>query len=114
MDSCIFCRIASGEIPSNKVYETEDVFAFRDLSPQAPDHILIVPKRHIEKLADTNESDAEIMGKLMLAVSHIAFDLKLDEKGFRVVINNGETAGQSVWHLHVHLLSGRSFGWPPG
>jgi histidine triad (HIT) family protein len=96
------------------VFETGDVFAFRDLNPQAPHHILVVPKRHIEKLADVTESDVNLMGSLLHAATLIAHDLSLDEQGYRVVVNNGETAGQSVWHLHLHLLSGRAFHWPPG
>jgi len=114
MSDCIFCRIISGEIPSNKVLEDEDVFAFRDIAPQAPQHILILPKKHIARMADLRDSDGDVAGKLLTAARHIAQDLGMNEQGYRVVINNGETAGQSVWHMHVHLLSGRPFAWPPG
>jgi histidine triad (HIT) family protein len=114
MGDCIFCRIIAGEIPSSTVMDTEDVFAFRDISPQAPQHILILPKRHIARLASLQQSDSAFAGKLVLAATQIAHDLGMDSEGYRVVINNGERAGQSVWHLHVHLLSGRAFAWPPG
>jgi len=111
---CIFCKIAARQIPSNVVLDTDDAFAFRDINPQAPHHILIVPKRHIEKLADLKDADAGLMGRLFLAATGLAHDLGLDEDGYRIVVNNGEQAGQSVWHIHLHLLSGRPFRWPPG
>ncbi|HEY3294187.1 MAG TPA: histidine triad nucleotide-binding protein [bacterium] len=114
MNDCIFCKIISGQIPSNKILETEDVFAFRDIAPQAPQHVLILPKKHVGRLADLRESDGELAGKLLLSAAKLAHDLGMEQDGFRVVINNGEKAGQSVFHLHVHLLSGREFGWPPG
>lgn len=113
MNDCVFCKIVAGEIPSQKVWEDDDVFAFRDLNPQAPQHILIVPKKHIEKLADVTPEDQTLLGKLMLTAMRIAKETAA-ENGFRVVVNNGESAGQSVWHLHLHLLSGRPFRWPPG
>ena len=112
MSDCIFCKIAAGEIPSKKVFEDDEVFAFRDIQPQAPHHVLIVPKRHVDKLAETNESDQALLGKLLRTASQIAKTERAES--YRVVINNGESAGQSVWHLHLHLLSGRTFGWPPG
>lgn len=114
MSDCIFCMIIGGQIPSAKVAETDDFFAFRDISPQAPQHILVVPKRHIERLDQITESDSAMMGRIMLGISRLAHDLGMDNAGYRVVVNNGETAGQSVWHLHFHLMSGRSFQWPPG
>jgi histidine triad (HIT) family protein len=114
MDDCIFCSIIAGKIPSSKVLDTESVFAFRDINPQAPQHILILPKKHIAKLSDIHSSDGPVLADLMLATLKIAKDQGMDEQGYRVVINNGETAGQSVFHLHVHLLSGRPFHWPPG
>lgn len=114
MSNCIFCRIASGEISSQRVYEDSDIFAFRDLNPQAPDHILIVPKKHLAKLADIGQEDQLLMGKLVVVATEIARQLGLDSGGYRIVVNNGESAGQSVWHLHLHLLSGRTFQWPPG
>jgi histidine triad (HIT) family protein len=112
MSDCIFCKIAEGEIPSQKVYEDEEVFAFRDLHPQAPKHVLIIPKRHIAKLADASSADRSLLGTMLLTASQIARENGMDS--FRVVMNNGESAGQSVWHVHLHLLAGRSFQWPPG
>ncbi|MBU1636418.1 histidine triad nucleotide-binding protein [bacterium] len=114
MSDCIFCKIASGEIPVDKLIDDEDVVAFRDLNPQAPEHILIIPRQHLERLAHADESHSELIGKLILAANKLAKKLKLDESGYRLVINNGESAGQSVWHLHLHLLGGRDFNWPPG
>jgi histidine triad (HIT) family protein len=114
VSDCIFCKIAAGQIPSQKVFEDDDIFAFRDISPQAPQHVLIIPKRHIAKLADVTDTDVSILGKLLISARSIAKSLGMDEQSYRVVINNGEQAGQSVWHLHAHLLSGRPFGWPPG
>jgi histidine triad (HIT) family protein len=114
VSDCIFCKIAAGQIPSQKVFENDHVFAFYDISPQAPQHVLIIPKQHIAKLADTADTDVSILGNLLIAARSIATSLGMDEQSYRVVINNGEQAGQSVWHLHAHLLSGRPFGWPPG
>lgn len=114
MNDCIFCKIIAGQIPSRVVFEDENVFAFQDITPQAPQHILVVPKVHIEKLADLSPEDATLIGKLMVAISHIAREHGMDAQGYRVVMNNGEGAGQSVWHIHAHLLSGRPFRWPPG
>ena len=114
MSDCLFCRIIGKEIPSDTVLDTDEIYAFRDINPQAPHHILLVPKRHIEKLADIKESDAQILGRLLIQATKLAHDLGMDDEGYRIVVNNGENAGQSVWHLHVHLLSGRPFRWPPG
>lgn len=110
---CIFCKIAKGEIPSTKVYENEDVLAFNDIEPQAPVHIVIIPKAHIPSPADITKDNFEIAGKMFLAASEIAKELKL-EKGFRIVSNCGEDGGQSVGHLHFHMLAKRSLEWPPG
>jgi histidine triad (HIT) family protein len=114
MSECIFCDIIAGKIPSSKVLDTETVYAFRDIHPQAPHHILILPKKHVAQLSDVAEVDRDVLADLMVATTQLARELKLVEPGFRVVINNGESAGQSVFHLHVHLLSGRPFAWPPG
>jgi histidine triad (HIT) family protein len=114
MNDCLFCKIIAGEIPSTKVRETAEVYAFRDISPQAPQHVLLVPKKHIERLADVTADDAGLLGKLIYEATTLAHELGMDEQGYRLVINNGEEAGQSVWHLHVHLLGGRPFRWPPG
>lgn len=113
MNSCIFCRIIQKEIPANIVHETADILAFRDLSPQAPEHILVIPKRHISKLSEAQAEDQDLLGALLIAATETARKLNIQE-GYRVVINNGESAGQSVFHVHLHLLGGRSFGWPPG
>jgi histidine triad (HIT) family protein len=113
LTDCLFCKIVNKELPSEIVYEDDDVLAFRDIKPQAPVHILIIPKRHIETLADLTEDDEDIIGHAMFVASRLARDLGID-KGFRVVVNCGKEAGQSVFHIHMHLLGGRSLGWPPG
>lgn len=108
---CIFCRIAAGEIPCSKVYETDEVLAFRDLNPQAPIHVLIIPKRHIVSLQALTAADDELLGKLFLAAREIAKQLGVDETGYRIVSNVGEAAGQSVKHLHLHFISGKTLKW---
>lgn len=110
---CIFCKIAKGEIPSKKVFEDDDVFAFYDLDPQAPTHILLIPKNHIDSAGDIDVSNSKIVAHIFEVIATLAKDLGLDN-GYRVVTNCGESAGQSVKHLHFHLLSGRNFTWPPG
>ena len=110
----IFEKIASREIPAKIVFEDEDVLAFHDVNPQAPVHVLIVPKRVIPRLAEARESDQAILGKLLLTAARVARDLGIEESGYRVVINNGPDAGETVPHLHVHLLGKRSLAWPPG
>jgi len=109
---CLFCRIAAGEIPSKKVYSDERLFAFEDIAPKAPTHILVVPRRHIGRLADAGPGDAALVGELATRAAAIAKERGLEH--FRLVVNNGEGAGQSVFHLHVHLLGGRPMAWPPG
>lgn len=111
--ACLFCKIIAKEIPSKAEYEDDEIYAFADVNPQAPAHILIVPKKHFSQVADISESDAELMGKLILIGRKLAAKKKL-EKGYRIVINNGPQAGQTVFHLHFHLLGGRRFTWPPG
>jgi len=110
---CIFCKIVNGEIPANKVYEDGSVLAFHDLEPQAPVHILIIPKAHIASAAEIGEAESALAGKLFVAAAKIAAEQGLIQ-GFRLVTNCGESAGQSVRHLHFHLLGGRDFQWPPG
>ncbi|MEO5718035.1 MAG: histidine triad nucleotide-binding protein [Chthoniobacterales bacterium] len=110
----IFEKIVAREIPAKIVFEDEDVLAFHDVTPQAPVHVLIVPKRVIPRLAETNEADQQILGKLILTASKVARDLGVNESGYRVVINSGPDAGESVPHLHVHLLGKRALAWPPG
>lgn len=113
-DRCLFCRIASGELSAKKVFEDDQVFAFHDINPQAPTHVLIVPRKHIPSLDDLEEADVEILGTVLVRASQIARDLQLNSEGYRLVTNHGEAAGQTVFHVHFHILGGRSFGWPPG
>ena len=108
-DDCIFCKIIKGEIPSTKVYEDETVYAFKDINPQMPVHILVVPKFHLKSLAEVTEDNAEDVGKILFAINKIAKQEKLD-KGFRVITNAGKEAGQTVDHLHFHILAGRQMG----
>lgn len=110
---CLFCRILRGEIPAKKVYEDADTFVFEDIKPQAPTHVLIIPKKHIVDVKEAKPQDAEIIGKMHLVAAKIARDRKI-ESGYRTVFNVGPEAGQSVFHLHLHLLGGRPLGWPPG
>jgi histidine triad (HIT) family protein len=112
--SCIFCKIVNKEIASNIVYEDEKVVAFHDINPQAPYHILIVPKKHIPTLLELTEEDKELMGHIYLVINKIAKNLGFDEGGYRVVVNCKEEAGQTIFHLHFHVLAGRTMGWPPG
>jgi len=113
MPDCLFCRIRDEQIPAHVVYKDDTVVAFRDISPQAPTHVLIIPRKHLVSLADAAAEDAALLGHMSLVAARIARDAKLDA-GFRTVINSGEGAGQSVWHLHMHVLGGRPMGWPPG
>lgn len=114
MSECLFCRIVAGEIPADLVTEGDDWVAFRDVNPQAPTHVLIVPRRHIATLDDLEPSDAPLMGSLVAAAAGIARDEGVVEGGYRLAANCGAGAGQSVFHLHLHLLAGRRFSWPPG
>src|SRR5579863_268680 len=111
--NCLFCRILRGEIPSKKVYEDPHTFAFEDISPKAPTHVLIVPKKHVRGLKEAGAEDAEIVGRCHLVAAQIARERGIEE-GYRTVLNVGPGAGQSVFHLHVHLLGGRDLRWPPG
>ncbi len=110
---CIFCKIARGELKSQIIQEDDQAVAFRDINSQAPTHILIIPKKHIPTLAAASQQEGDLLGHLLLMARQIASDEKL-ESGYRVVINNGVGAGQSVFHIHLHLLGGRVFTWPPG
>lgn len=114
MQGCIFCRIASKEIPASVVYEDEYILAFKDTSPVAPVHILLIPKKHIATLFDVQEGDEQILGWLQKAAVQIARDLGLEKRGFRLVANCQEGGGQTVFHVHYHLLAGRDLTWPPG
>jgi len=114
MDDCLFCKMISGEIQPDVVYEDDDVLAFRDINPQAPFHALIVPKRHISTLNDLTPDDAELIGRLHLAAKVVAAQAGIAEAGYRTLINCNEQGGQVVFHIHLHLLGGRRMGWPPG
>ncbi|MCA1805108.1 MAG: histidine triad nucleotide-binding protein [Xanthomonadaceae bacterium] len=114
MSDCLFCRMVKGEIKPDVVYEDEDVLAFRDLNPQAPLHVLVIPKLHLATLNDLDETHAALMGKLFLAAKKVAEQEGLAERGYRTVINCNAEAGQSVFHIHLHLLAGRAMHWPPG
>lgn len=114
MSDCIFCRIAAGQIPATMLYDDGEVLAFRDINPEAPVHLLIVPRRHISTLNDLNEADAALIGRLYLAGKQVAAELGVAERGYRTVINCNRDAGQIVFHIHMHLLAGREMGWPPG
>lgn len=114
MTNCLFCKFASGEIKPKVVYEDDAVLAFRDIAPQAPTHILVIPKRHISTLNDLSEADADLVGRLYLVAKRVA---ELDEiavSGYRTVMNCNADAGQSVFHIHLHVLGGRAMAWPPG
>ncbi len=113
MNDCLFCKVVAGKIPAKKVYEDERVFVFEDIKPQAPTHVLVVPKKHVVGLDQANEADTEIIGYCQLVAAKIARERGL-ENGFRTVYNVGPDAGQTVFHLHLHLLGGRRMSWPPG
>lgn len=113
-DDCLFCKIVAGDIPADIVYEDDDVMAFRDINPQAPTHVLIIPKRRIPTINDLEPSDAETVGKLFLAAKAIAEAEGIAESGYRVTMNCNGDGGQTVFHIHLHLLGGRSMSWPPG
>jgi len=114
MESCLFCRIAKEEIPAKVVLKNEDVTAFEDINPQAPTHILIIPRKHVETLNDVTEEDQLMLGKMVHAAIEIAKDRKISSSGYRLVWNTNRGAGQSVFHIHLHLLGGRTMAWPPG
>lgn len=111
---CIFCKIAAGEFGGPPLYQDEQITAFTDINPQAPHHILIIPNRHIASLDEADASDQALLGQLLLAAAKIAREQGLNHKGYRLVLNTGPQAGQTVFHIHVHLLAGRNMAWPPG
>lgn len=113
-EDCLFCKIVAGEIPCKEVYSDDDVLAFRDINPAAPTHILVIPKKHIARVADAEASDEALMGKLLLRANAIAAQEGLAEAGYRYVINTGGHGGQTVFHIHLHILGGRQMVWPPG
>jgi len=110
LEECIFCKIASKELPANVVYEDEEIIAFKDINPAAPVHILIIPKKHVEKLTDIKKEDEAIIGRIYTVINDIAKSQGIDERGFRVIVNCGEEGGQVVQHLHFHLLGGKHLG----
>lgn len=114
MSDCLFCKIISREIPGDIVFENDDVLAFNDINPQAPSHVLIIPKRHISTINELESGDAELVGKLYLAAKEIAAARGVEEDGYRVVMNCNAGAGQTVFHIHLHMLGGRRMTWPPG
>ena len=111
---CLFCRIATGEIPAEVVKAKPDWVAFRDINPQAPTHILIIPRTHVASVTELEEAQTGELGKLFLAAKELARDEGIEETGYRMVVNAGADAGQTVFHIHMHLLGGRGMGWPPG
>ncbi len=114
MDNCIFCKIASGEIKSEILYKDDQIAAFKDINPQAPVHILIIPIKHIQKISDLRESETDLIGKMILSANKLAKEQGIADEGYRLVFNCGKSAGQEVFHIHLHLLGGRKFSWPPG
>ncbi len=114
MADCLFCKIAAGDIPSNKLFEDDRLLAFYDIDPQAPVHFLVIPKKHIDSAAVLTEDDAALLGHIYAVIAQLATQLGIAENGYRVVTNVGADGGQSVKHLHFHVLAGRSLAWPPG
>lgn len=114
MEGCLFCNLASGRIATDVIYSDEQVIAFRDVKPEAPVHVLIIPRRHIENILAAEDADETLLGHMLVVASRVARQEGVAESGFRLVINCNEDGGQSVGHLHIHLLGGRKLGWPPG
>ena len=114
MTDCLFCKMVNGDIPPDKVYEDDEVLAFNDINPQAPVHVLIIPKKHIATLNDADDSDTRVLGKLSQVASKLAKDGGYADDGYRIVMNCNTAGGQAVYHIHLHLLAGRQMSWPPG
>jgi len=114
MSDCIFCRIAAGEIPAKIVWQDDEILAFHDVDPRAPVHVLIIPRKHIASVNELDDADAPMVGRMYARARDLARELGVAETGFRLVMNTGPEAGQSVWHIHLHLLGGRRMTWPPG
>ena len=114
MSDCIFCKIIAGEIPAKKIYEDDEALAFLDINPASPVHFLVIPKKHINNLFELEETDKELIGKLLYKAKELAIEQGCEEKGGRFVINTKKDGGQTVDHLHIHFLGGRALGWPPG
>lgn len=113
-DNCLFCKMVSGSLQPDIVYQNDKILAFRDIKPQAPIHVLIIPKRHVTTLNDLNDGDVELAGTLLIVARKIAKDLGIAESGYRTVMNTNSDGGQTVFHVHLHLLGGRQMNWPPG
>jgi len=113
-EDCLFCKIAAGEVPSTEVYSDEDIYAFQNINPAAPTHVLIIPRKHIERITDAEPEDAALLGRMMLAATEVARREGTADDGFRCVINCNAWGGQEIFHVHMHLLGGRQLGWPPG
>lgn len=113
-NDCLFCKIVDGQIPAKIAYQDDKCLAFHDINPQAPTHFLVIPRQHIASLKEANSSQNELLGHLLTSAAKIALDLGISEDGFRTVINTGANAGQTVFHIHVHVLGGRGLAWPPG
>ncbi len=113
-DTCLFCKIVAGEIPANVIYENDLVVGFRDINPKAPTHVLVIPRKHISTINDIADDDATLLGSMYLAARDIAAQEELAAPGYRTVMNCGEAAGQSVFHIHLHVMGGRIMTWPPG
>ena len=114
IEECIFCKVAHGKLPAYILHKDEHVVAFHDINPQAPVHVLVVPVRHIPDLESATETDVDIVGRMFQVAARVAGELRFAKNGYRMVLNNGAGAGQIVPHLHLHVMSGRRFGWPPG
>jgi len=113
-NDCLFCKILAGDIPADIIFESDDAIAFRDINPQAPTHVVIIPRRHVATINDLEDGDETLVGNLFLAAKKIAADEGIADAGYRVAMNCNEAAGQTVFHLHLHLLGGRQLAWPPG
>ncbi|HPO17544.1 MAG TPA: histidine triad nucleotide-binding protein [Candidatus Hydrogenedentes bacterium] len=113
-DDCLFCKIARKEIPSAEVYSDDEFFAFRDINPAAPSHVLVIPRKHIARISDASEEDAALLGRMLLAANKVAGIEGITESGFRYVISCNKDGGQLIFHIHLHILGGRELGWPPG
>ncbi|NLW21965.1 MAG: histidine triad nucleotide-binding protein [Tissierellia bacterium] len=114
MEDCIFCKIVNKEIPSEIIYEDDKVMAFKDVNPQSPVHVLVIPKEHIESSNDIDDNNSQLIGHIFVTIKELAKELGIDEDGYRIVNNCGSFGGQTVYHIHFHLLGGRKFSWPPG
>jgi histidine triad (HIT) family protein len=114
MTDCLFCKLVNREIPTEIVFESDTVFAFKDIEPQAPHHVLIIPKKHIPTLNDLSAEDSGLVSELVLTATQIARELKIDESGYRTLFNCNDEGGQDIYHIHLHLLGGRQMAWPPG